>query len=147
MPAWKHSTVYHWLHSWTDSFFVSMEVIATYQYYYHTNTSFPIDQVFRQKFTHLKILKSWIDSKSHLHLDPCVTCCGLIHWKILAMKSQTRNTLRTIRCEVVPTFILMEHVANSYSKIICCPSFELMKHRTLGMKHLLAPIDCWQHNL
>lgn len=45
---------------------------------------------------------SWIGSRSHQLLGPCVTCCGLILWRILVTRKH-RNISATTQCEVAPT--------------------------------------------
>ncbi|TKC42041.1 hypothetical protein EI555_000460 [Monodon monoceros] len=67
-----------------------------------------------------------IDSKSHLHLDQCVTCYGLILLKILEMKNH-RNILVTIQFEDVLIFITIQQCVNFCKTIICYRLLELMK--------------------
>ncbi|KAK1333781.1 hypothetical protein QTO34_006168 [Cnephaeus nilssonii] len=67
-----------------------------------------------------------IDSKSHLHLDQCVTCYGPILLKILEMKNH-RNILVTIQFEDVLIFITIQQYVNFCKTIICYRLLELMK--------------------
>lgn len=67
---------------------------------------------------------SQIDSKSHLHLDQCVTCYGLILLKILEMKNH-RNILVTIQFEDVLIFISKE----KYPSLIKFQLLEYASHR------------------
>ncbi|KAM7073671.1 serine/threonine-protein phosphatase 2B catalytic subunit beta isoform 7-T7 [Molossus nigricans] len=67
-----------------------------------------------------------IDSKSHLHLDQCVTCYGPILLKILEMKNH-RNILVTIQFEDVLIFITIQQCVNFCKTIICYRLLELMK--------------------
>lgn len=72
---------------------------------------------------------SQIDSKSHLHLDQCVTCYGPILLKILEMKNH-RNILVTIQFEDVLIFISKE----KYPRLI---TFQLL---TKHMLHTKKPL-------
>lgn len=47
-------------------------------------------------------MSSWIGSRSRQLSGPCVTCCGLILWRILATR-KPRNTSATTQCEAAPT--------------------------------------------
>lgn len=48
------------------------------------------------------LVLSWIGSRSRLLLGPCVTCCGLILWRTLAMR-KPRNISATTQCGAAPT--------------------------------------------
>ena len=48
-------------------------------------------------------LYSWIASRSPRHSAPCVTCCGLTHWRTLAKRNRPRRITAITLCADVPT--------------------------------------------
>lgn len=79
------------------------------------------------------ISRNWIALRNHQHLVQCVISCGLILWKISAMKSQTWNISLITQFADARTSIHMEPVVNSFNKIIYCQLFVPMKHRMPGL--------------